>query len=114
MTSKKWVNILVKVLKFKSVFVFHLIFINVFKVSFLNESLQLSLILKFIIHCEKIDPVSNNGQLLNSYRFEIDLSAKTHWTIWVFFIKYILLSAYCKPLFPKIKTDICHSVLKEL
>ena len=40
-----------------------------------NESLQLSLILKFIIHCEKIDPVSNNGQLLNSYRFEIDLSA---------------------------------------
>ena len=91
MTSKKWVNILVKVLKFKSVFVFHLIFINVFKVSFLNESLQLSLILKFIIHCEKIDPVSNNGQLLNSYRFEIDLSAKTHWIIWVFF----LLNIFC-------------------
>ena len=86
MSSKKWVNILVKVLKFNSVYVFTLIFINVFKFSFLNETLQLSLILKSILHCEKIDPVSNIGQLNNSIHFEIDPSAKTHWMVWVFFV----------------------------
>lgn len=89
MSSKKWVNILVKVLKFNSVYVFTLIFINVFKFSFLNETLQLSLILKFILHCEKIDSVSNIGQLNNSIRFEIDLSAKTYWMVWFFFVMNI-------------------------
>ena len=89
MSSKKWVNILVKVLKFNSVYVFTLIFINVLKFSFLNETLQLSLILKFILHCEKIDPVSNIGQSNNSICFEIDLSAKTHWMVWFFFVMNI-------------------------